>query len=335
MSVGFRGRRKSRQQRESSYITHHNLTLPPAPLHHLRTIHLPSRSRKKPTRSPSHPHSSYPVSQHQVGNFCTALFPAANCLGTAEGTAAVSGSSRRPLPRAQFYLRSREASIASPARFRPHPQISLHPLLPATQWALPMPSRDHRGTFVFPYIGGGWTDSSSQKETRRFCRMQIQRKFNAGVGRCHPKPPIQKTLSFCALKGEDHPHQTSSAALSSRFSRGHKTITVMNGTLNCLREHTLYDEGSFMFTSESVGEGHPGKDLALETAANSEGGPVAGEACRVCYPFNLYFPYSLLIFTTTPIAEQCREASHSWRHGMSHHGHQPQYLFMISAYFLQ
>lgn len=44
---------------------------------------------------------------------------------------------------------------------------------------------------------------------------------------------------------------------------------AMNGTLDCLREHTLYDEGAFMFTSESVGEGHPGKEDAPLRRAGS------------------------------------------------------------------
>lgn len=36
--------------------------------------------------------------------------------------------------------------------------------------------------------------------------------------------------------------------------------SIMNGTLDCLQDHTLNEEqGAFMFTSESVGEGHPGK----------------------------------------------------------------------------
>lgn len=43
---------------------------------------------------------------------------------------------------------------------------------------------------------------------------------------------------------------------------------MMNGTLDSLCDHTLNeDEGTFMFTSESVGEGHPGKDLAQGIAA--------------------------------------------------------------------
>lgn len=33
----------------------------------------------------------------------------------------------------------------------------------------------------------------------------------------------------------------------------------MNGPVDGLCDHTLDDEGAFMFTSESVGEGHPGK----------------------------------------------------------------------------
>lgn len=42
----------------------------------------------------------------------------------------------------------------------------------------------------------------------------------------------------------------------------HPRASIMNGTLDCLQDHTLNEEqGAFMFTSESVGEGHPGKAL--------------------------------------------------------------------------
>lgn len=37
----------------------------------------------------------------------------------------------------------------------------------------------------------------------------------------------------------------------------------MNGPVDGLCDYTLDDEGAFMFTSESVGEGHPGKKAAL------------------------------------------------------------------------
>lgn len=38
---------------------------------------------------------------------------------------------------------------------------------------------------------------------------------------------------------------------------------TMNGTLESLCDPVLDDEAVFMFTSESVGEGHPGKDSIL------------------------------------------------------------------------
>lgn len=34
---------------------------------------------------------------------------------------------------------------------------------------------------------------------------------------------------------------------------------TMNGPVDGLCDHSLSEEGAFMFTSESVGEGHPGK----------------------------------------------------------------------------
>lgn len=40
----------------------------------------------------------------------------------------------------------------------------------------------------------------------------------------------------------------------------------MNGPVDGLCDYTLDDEGAFMFTSESVGEGHPGKEPTLANA---------------------------------------------------------------------
>ncbi|XP_029142561.1 S-adenosylmethionine synthase-like [Protobothrops mucrosquamatus] len=62
----------------------------------------------------------------------------------------------------------------------------------------------------------------------------------------------------------------------------------MNGTLDCLQDHTLNEEqGAFMFTSESVGEGHPDKicdqisDAVLDAHLKQD--PDAKVACEtVC-----------------------------------------------------
>lgn len=37
----------------------------------------------------------------------------------------------------------------------------------------------------------------------------------------------------------------------------------MNGPVDGLYDHSI-NEGAFMFTSESVGEGHPGKEAVLD-----------------------------------------------------------------------
>lgn len=37
----------------------------------------------------------------------------------------------------------------------------------------------------------------------------------------------------------------------------------MNGPVDGLNDRSVQDVGSFMFTSESVGEGHPGKLMAF------------------------------------------------------------------------
>ncbi|GAB0192351.1 S-adenosylmethionine synthase [Grus japonensis] len=66
-----------------------------------------------------------------------------------------------------------------------------------------------------------------------------------------------------------------------------KSITIMNGPVDGLCDYTLDDEGAFMFTSESVGEGHPDKicdqisDAVLDAHLKQD--PNAKVACEtVC-----------------------------------------------------
>ncbi|XP_021253657.1 S-adenosylmethionine synthase isoform X2 [Numida meleagris] len=108
---------------------------------------------------------------------------------------------------------------------------------------------------------------------------------------------MEKVVNFVHIEiSEETPKSLVRGLISTSWcsSSGHvlglphgKSITVMNGPVDGLCDHTLDDEGAFMFTSESVGEGHPDKicdqisDAVLDAHLKQD--PNAKVACEtVC-----------------------------------------------------